>query len=127
MEEKQFIQVINKQYSYFAYGFALACLIWAFFSSSELTPLNEDKTIQRLDSAKALLNASHDSLKLVLDSLVAKPKQTETIFVNLQNEMERKYTAVDTFTNADSLINIIKKSIQSGRVKGDKKVPTKSI
>ena len=116
MEEKQFIQVINKHYSYFVYGFALACLIWAFFPSSELTPLNEDKTIVRLDSAKALLNASNDSLKLVLDSLVAEPKETETIFINLKDEMERKYTAVDTFTNADSLINVIRGSIQSGRV-----------
>ena len=119
MAEKQFIQVTNKHYSYFVYGFALACLIWAFFPSSELTPLNEDKTIQRLDSIKATLNASNDSLKHVLDSLAAKPKQTETIFVNLQNEMERKYTSVDNFNNADSLINIIKKSIQSERVKGD--------
>lgn len=119
MAEKQYIQFTNKTYSYFVYGFALACLIWAFFPSSELTPLNEDKNIQRLDSAKALLNASNDSLKHVLDSLAAKPKQTETIFVNLQNEMERKYTEVDTFNNADSLINIIKKSIQSRRVKGD--------
>ena len=116
MAEKQFIQVTNKHYSYFVYGFALACLIWAFFPSSELTPLNEDKTIVRLDSAKALLNASNDSLKIVLDSLVAKPKETETIFINLQDEMERKYTAVDTFTNADSLINVIRGSIQSGRV-----------
>jgi hypothetical protein len=116
LAEKQFIQVTNKHYSYFVCGFALACLIWAFFPSSELTPLNEDKTIVRLDSIKATLNASNDSLKLVLDSLVAKPKETETIFINLQNEMERKYTAVDTFTNADSLTNVIRGSIQSGRV-----------
>lgn len=119
MEEKQFIQVINKSYSYFVYGFALACLIWAFFPSSKLTPLNEDKNIQRLDSIKATLNASNDSLKHVLDSLAAKPKQTETIFVNLHNEMQQKYKSVDTFNNADSLINIIKKSIQSERIKAD--------
>ena len=119
MAEKQYIQFTNKHYSYFVYGFALACLIWAFFPSSELKPLNEDKNIQRLDSIKATLNASNDSLKHVLDSLVAKPKETETIFVNLHNEMQRKYTAVDTFNNADSLINIIKKSIQSERIKAD--------
>jgi hypothetical protein len=116
---KQYIQFTNKTYSYFVYGFALACLIWAFFPSSELTPLNEDKNIQRLDSIKATLNASNDSLKHVLDSLASKPKQTETIFVNLHNEMQRKYTEVDNYTNADSLINVIKKSIQSRRVKGD--------
>ena len=119
MQEKQYIQFTNKSYSYFVYGFALACLIWAFFPSSELTPLNEDKTIQRLDSIKANLNASNDSLKHALDSLAAKPKETETIFVNLQNEMQRKYTEVDTFNNADSVINVIKRSIQSGRVKGN--------
>jgi chromosome condensin MukBEF ATPase and DNA-binding subunit MukB len=119
LAEKQYIQFTNKHYSYFVYGFALACLIWAFFPPSELKPLNEDKNIQRLDSAKALLNASNDSLKHVLDSLAAKPKETETIFVNLHNEMQRKYTAVDTFNNADSLINVIRGSIQSGRVKAD--------
>lgn len=119
MAEKQFIQFTNKHYSYFVYGFALACLIWAFFPSSELTPLNEDKTIQRLDSIKATLNASNDSLKQVLDSLIAKPKETETIFVNLHNEMERKYTEVNGFTNADSLADVIKRSIQSGRIKAD--------
>lgn len=119
MAEKQYIQLTNKHYSYFVYGFALACLIWAFFPSSEITPLNEDKTIQRLDSLKANLNASNDSLKHVLDSLAAKPKETETIFVNLHNEMQRKYTDVDTFNNADSLADVIKRSIQSGRVKAD--------
>jgi len=119
LAEKQFIQFTNKHYSYFVYGFALACLIWAFFPSSELTPLNEDKTIQRLDSIKATLNASNDSLKQVLDSLIAKPKETETIFVNLHNEMERKYTEVNGFTNADSLADVIKRSIQSGRIKAD--------
>lgn len=119
MAEKQFIQFTNKNYSYFVYGFALACLIWAFFPSSELTPLNEDKTIQRLDSIKATLNASNDSLKEVLDSLITKPKETETIFVNLHNEMERKYTEVNGFTNADSLADVIKRSIQSGRIKAD--------
>ena len=119
MAEKQYIQFTNRTYSYFVYGFALACLIWAFFPSSEITPLNEDKIIQRLDSIKSTLNASNDSLKQVLDSLATKPKETETIFVNLHNEMERKYTAVDTFTNSDSLINVIKKSIQSGRIKAN--------
>lgn len=119
MAEKQFIQFTNKHYAYFVYGFALACLIWAFFPSSELTPLNEDKTIQRLDSIKATLNASNDSLKQVLDSLITKPKETETIFVNLHNEMERKYTEVNGFTDADSLADVIKRSIQSGRIKAD--------
>ena len=119
MAEKQYIQFTNKHYSYFVYGFALACLIWAFFPSSELKPLNEDKNIQRLDSIKATLNASNDSLKQVLDSLASKPKQTETIFIHLHNEMERKYNSVDNFTNADSLINVIKKSIQSERIKAD--------
>lgn len=119
MAEKHFIRFTNKHYSYFVYGFALACLIWAFFPSSEITPLNEDKNIQRLDSAKALLNASNDSLKHVLDSLVAKPKETETIFVNLHNEMERKYTEVDGFTDADSLADVIKRSIQSERIKAN--------
>jgi hypothetical protein len=78
-----------------------------------------EKNIQRLDGIKATLNASNDSLKHVLDSLAAKPKQTETIFIHLHNEMERKYTEVDNFNNADSLINVIRGSIQSGRVKGD--------
>ena len=119
MAAKQYIQFTNKTYSYFVYGFALACLIWAFFPSSELKPLNEDKNIQRLDSIKATLNASNDSLKQVLDSLASKPKQTETIFIHLHNEMERKYNSVDNFTNADSLINVIKKSIQSERIKAD--------
>lgn len=119
MAAKQFIPFTNKTYSYFVYGFALACLIWAFFPSSELTPLNEDKRIQRLDSIKATLNASNDSLKEVLDSLITKPKETETIFVNLHNEMERKYTEVNGFTNADSLADVIKRSIQSGRIKAD--------
>ena len=119
MAAKQYIQFTNKTYSYFVYGFALACLIWAFFPSSELTPLSEDKTIQRLDSIKSTLNASNDSLKHVLDSLVAKPKETETIFVNLHNEMQRKYTTVDNFTNADSLADVIKRSIQSKRIKAD--------
>ena len=119
MAAKQYIQFTNKHYSYFVYGFALACLIWAFFPSSKLTPLNEDKDIQRLDSAKALLNASNDSLKHVLDSLASKPKETETIYVNLHNEMQRKYTEVDGFTDADSLADVIKRSIQSERIKAD--------
>tara|TARA_R110001632_G_scaffold192223_1_gene313036 strand:- start:3331 stop:3690 length:360 start_codon:yes stop_codon:yes gene_type:complete len=119
LAEKQYIQFTNKTYSYFVYGFALACLIWAFFPSSEITPLNEDKTIQILDSIKSTLNASNDSLKQVLDSLASKPKETETIFIHLYDEMQRKYTEVDGFTDADSLADVIKRSIQCQRIKAD--------
>jgi hypothetical protein len=122
LAEKQFIQITNKSYSYFVYGFASACLIWAFFPSSEITPLNEDKNLIRIDSIKSALNAKNDSLNIVLDSLTAIPIQTETIYIQLNDKIQNHYATTDTFTNSDSLTNVIKRSIQLGRIEGNPKL-----
>ena len=114
MESKVLNQILI-----FIAGVALGCLLWAFLPSGDLTPLNEDKNLIRIDSIKTALSAQNDSLNLVLDSLTAIPIHTEIVYIKLNDKINKHYATTDTFTNSDSLSNLIKRSIQLGRIEGN--------
>lgn len=103
----------------FIAGFGLACVVYTFLPDDEITPLKDDVNLQRLDSFKTVLNARNDSFKLVIDSLNLQPIKTEKEFIIINEKIKNHYANTDTFTNSDSLTNVIKRAIQLGRVKGN--------
>jgi len=103
----------------FVAGFGLACVVYLFIPDDEITSIKDDVNLQRLDSVKTVLNARNDSFMIVIDSLNLQPIKTEKEFVIINEKINNHYATTDTFTNSDSLANVIKRAIQLGRVKGD--------
>jgi len=99
-------------------GFGLACVVYLFIPDDEIASIEGDVNLQRIDSFKTVLTARNDSFKLVIDSLNLQPIKTEKEFIIINEKIKNHYANTDTFTNSDSLTNVIKRSIQLGRVKG---------
>lgn len=114
------MKFMPREVYYFFLGIALTSLVYVFFLPvPQISDLKDDKKLFRIDSIKKVIDSKNDSLKGVIDSLEHLPKETEKVYVNLNQEINRHYANTDTFTNADSLSLLIKSTIQSGRIKSD--------
>lgn len=109
---------------YFFLGIALTSLVYVFYlPAPQITDFKHDKKLLRIDSIKKVIDAKNDSLKGVIDSIWDLPKETELVYINLNEKINSHYATTDTFTNADSLTNIIKRSIHSGRIESNPQLP----
>ena len=102
----------------FIAGFGLACIVYLFIPDNKIVSIEDDVNLQRIDSFKTVLTARNDSFMIVIDSLNLQPIKTEKEFIIINEKIKNHYANTDNFTNSDSLTNVIKRSIQLGRVKG---------
>lgn len=105
---------------FFLIGVAATCLIYvSFYPIPQISDIESDKNLLRIDSIKKVFEAKNDSLKTVLDSISNLPQKTDSIFIDLNKDLQNEYAKTDTFTNADSLALLIKSAIHAGRIKND--------
>ena len=86
--------------------------------------IQPNEKIEQLDTSyydNLLLDKQNkiDSLFNYTDSIIANFPAIDSSFEKTKETIENHYEEVDTITNSDSLINDIKRTIQSGRIKAD--------
>ncbi len=112
MAEKQFIQAMNNQVLSFLIGLSIGLLFLLYYATNNPNKVEEVNTV-KYDSLLDLKQQKIDSLALFVDSLSLEGQKIDTIYFELEKNIQKQYENVDTISNSDSLINIIKRAIHN--------------
>ena len=112
MAEKQFIQSMNNQVLSFLIGLSIGLLFLLYYATNNPNKVEEVNTV-KYDSLLDLKQQKIDSLALFVDSLSLEGQKIDTIYFELEKNIQKQYENVDTISNSDSLINIIKRAIHN--------------
>lgn len=109
---------MNNQVLSFLIGLSIGLLLLLYYATTNPNKIKEVDTV-KYDSLLDLKQQKIDSLVLFVDSLSLEGKKIDTIYFELEKNIQKQYENIDTITNSDSLINAIKRSIQFTRTKRD--------
>ena len=112
MAEKQFIQAMNNQVLSFLIGLSIGLLFLLYYATNNPNKVEEVNTV-KYDSLLDLKQQKIDSLALFVDSLSLEGQKIDTIYFEIEKNIQKQYENVDTISNSDSLINIIKRAIHN--------------
>ncbi len=112
MAEKHFIQSMNNQVLSFLIGLSIGLLFLLYYATTNPNKVEEVNTV-KYDSLLDLKQQKIDSLALFVDSLSLEGQKIDTIYFELEKNIQKQYENVDTISNSDSLISIIKRAIHN--------------
>jgi len=112
LAEKQFIQAMNNQVLSFLIGLSIGLLFLLYYATNNPNKVEEVNTV-KYDSLLDLKQQKIDSLALFVDSLSLEGQKIDTIYFEIEKNIQKQYENVDTISNSDSLINIIKRAIHN--------------
>ena len=103
---------MNNQVLSFLIGLSIGLLLLLYYVTTNPNKVEEVDTV-KYDSLLDLKQQKIDSLSLFVDSLSLEGQKIDTIYFELKKNIQKQYENVDTITNSDSLINIIKRAIHN--------------
>ena len=109
---------MNNQVLSFLIGLSIGLLFLLYYATTNPNKVEEVNTV-KYDSLLDLKQQKIDSLALFVDSLSLEGQKIDTVYFQIKESLNLEYEKIDTITNSDSLINSIKRTIQSGRIKGN--------
>lgn len=103
---------MNNQVLSFLIGLSIGLLLLLYYATNNPNKLEEVNTV-KYDSLLDLKQQKIDSLALFVDSLSLEGQKIDTIYFEIEKNIQKQYENVDTISNCDSLINIIKRAIHN--------------
>ena len=103
---------LNNQVLSFLIGLSIGLLFLLYCATTNPNKVEEVDTV-KYDSLLDLKQQKIDSLVLFVDSLSLEGQKIDTIYFELEKNIQKQYENVDTISNSDSLINIIKRAIHN--------------
>ena len=103
---------MNKQVLSFLVGLSIGLLFLLYYATtkpSEIEPIDTSYYDNLLLDKQNKI----DSLAFFVDSLSLEGQKIDTIYFEIEKNIQKQYENVDTISNSDSLINIIKRSIHN--------------
>jgi len=103
---------MNNQVLSFLIGLSIGLLFLLYYATNNPNKVEEVNTV-KYDSLLDLKQQKIDSLALFVDSLSLEGQKIDTIYFEIEKNIQKQYENVDTISNSDSLINIIKRAIHN--------------
>jgi uncharacterized protein YjcR len=99
-----------KELAYLIGGFALGLAV-VFLIPTDIVVQEPDTS--HFDSLLTEKDQRIRELNIFVDSILVEGNKVDTVYYKLENKLKKQYENVDTISNSDSLINIIKRSIHN--------------
>ena len=103
---------MNNQVLSFLIGLSIGLIFLLYYATTNPTEIEPIDT-SYYDNLLLDKQNKIDSLAFFVDSLSLEGQKIDTIYFEIEKNIQKQYENVDTISNSDSLINIIKRSIHN--------------